>query len=841
MHFLISHGHTRIYRDKRQDVSRGVLSHFVISALEMAVAVKIHPNKALPGNILSLFILLACLFAWHPAFSQEPLPVIQHAVETRLYQGRPEEIKAFIKKREALIKGIDSSISTLLAQKTDSVSKSVLEDALELFQGLSLQFVQIQSQLNSPITLNLHAPKVGTPPYGLPTFDKLVSFFQDLGEQLHIYNKKAELYQGKLSDIQDDLKSLLADYVKLRTQVPVSVETYLKLGQIMSLQCEYALIKIKASRMQDLIGRLEKQESECSTLLRKVFEGLKITRHDILEARNEYKEVVSESNDRQEQLDKERLRYTRRIINLEIKLNYTLAKIKDLGSGNQTSATFQKRQKYLETRIKLYEIKIKRIRQQKLALKLDTIGSQFKYDWISSYAHIPGAMGLDVLVRKWSKKLDELARYHAGLTQATADAKVMKSDLVQQLSSFTQAAGAHGKERKGNTSSLDARSNLKQAQGEINSLIADLNRNEASIDRLEKRINLIVRLIEEKASWYERLRVWSAVHFANTWEEIKAVLYYPLLTFGDTSVTLNSVLKILFLLFAGIISLRIIRNKLTKLLFQKTRLSYGTVNSITTLIYYALVALVILIALSTAGINLSQLSIILGALGVGIGFGLQTIANNFVSGLILLIDRSIKMGDFIELGDGLIGEVREITMRSAIIRTQDQEEIIVPNSEFVSGRVRTWTYSDNWRRLTIPFGVSYNSDPDQVASIALEAARGVPSTVEDPLHPLFIRFQGFGDNSLNFYLKVWIRMTELRSLHGFTSDYYFALFREFKKAGIEIPFPQRDIHLKDVSAQVVEIFKRKAGKDGSGQTDSAEGLSNRPQDNAGKTGPGTET
>ncbi len=771
-------------------------------------------NRTIPGDFLAWLVFFICLGAGHLVFAQEPLPVIQHAVETRLYQGQPDDIRAFIKKREALVKGIDSRINTLLAKETDSVSRSVLEDALELFQGLSLQFVQIQSQLNSPVDMGLHVPDVGSPPYGLPAFDKLVSFLQNLGGQLDIYERKAGLYQGKLSDIEDDLKSLLADYIKLRTQTPISVGSYLKLGQIMSLQCEYALLKIEESKIQSLIGHLEKLESECSMLLRKVFGGLKITRHDIVGTKNEYREVLGDSNDRMEQLDKERLRYTRRIINLEIKLNYTLARIKDLSSANKSSAFFQKRQKYLETRIKLYEIKIKRIRQQKLALKLETIGSRFRYDWISSYAHLPGAVGLDVLIREWSKKLDELARYHAGLTQATADAKVMKSDLVQQLSSFHKVAKIHGNGTEKNTSSLDAKSNLEQAQRDIISLIADLNRNEASIDRLEKRINLVLGLIEEKASWYERLRVWSAIHFANTWEEIKAVLYYPLLTFGDTSVTLNSILKILFLLFAGIISLRIIRNKLNKLLFQKTRLSYGTVNSITTLVYYGLVALVILIALSTAGINLSQLSIILGALGVGIGFGLQTIANNFVSGLILLIDRSIKMGDFIELGDGLIGEVREITMRSAIIRTQDQEEIIVPNSEFVSGRVRTWTYSDNWRRLTIPFGVSYDSDPDMVASIALEAARGVPSTVEDPLHPLLIRFQGFGDNSLNFYLKVWIRMTELRSLHGFTSDYYFALFREFKKAGIEIPFPQRDIHLKGISPKVMEVLGKKGSESG---------------------------
>ncbi|HEC31447.1 MAG TPA: mechanosensitive ion channel [Deltaproteobacteria bacterium] len=155
-----------------------------------------------------------------------------------------------------------------------------------------------------------------------------------------------------------------------------------------------------------------------------------------------------------------------------------------------------------------------------------------------------------------------------------------------------------------------------------------------------------------------------------------------------------------------------------------------------------------------------------------------------------------------------MGEVKNVAIRCAVVRTHDGEDIIVPNSEFVSQRVRNWTYGDNWRRIKIPFGVSYDADPDEVAKIAIEAAREVPTTVEDYRHPIRVRFEGFGDNSLNFFLKVWCRMTELRGDHGYMSDYYFVLFKKFKEAGIEIPFPQRDINIKHVSPDILKELSK---------------------------------
>lgn len=294
------------------------------------------------------------------------------------------------------------------------------------------------------------------------------------------------------------------------------------------------------------------------------------------------------------------------------------------------------------------------------------------------------------------------------------------------------------------------------------------------------------------------------------YKKIKPVLFYPFAKIGNVSISIATIFKIVVLFIIGFFILRLSRKKITAFLEKKTKLSLGAISSITTLSYYFCLILLVLIVLSTAGINLSQLSILIGALGIGIGFGLQTIANNFISGLIILIDRSIKVGDIVELQDGTMGIVKKLAIRATVIRTFDGNDIIVPNSEFISSRINTWTYGDDWRRLTIPFGVSYDADPELVKKIAIEAAREVSITKEDEDHPIQVWFEGFGDNSLNFSIKVWCRINQLTRIRmGLHSDYYFVLFKKLKEANIEIPYPQRDLHIKSWPNDLIDFLRGK--------------------------------
>ena len=198
------------------------------------------------------------------------------------------------------------------------------------------------------------------------------------------------------------------------------------------------------------------------------------------------------------------------------------------------------------------------------------------------------------------------------------------------------------------------------------------------------------------------------------------------------------------------------------------------------------------IGLQSLGLNLNTLVVFGGAVGVGIGLGLQNVVSNFVAGLILLIEQPIRMGDRVET-ESTLGDVVRISARSTWIRTNDNVVIIVPNNEFINKAVTNWTANDPNVRIHVPVGVGYNSDPEQVRELLLSAAKAHPDVLAEP-SPLVV-FKDYVDNSLDFELWVW---TSARA-HApmlLRSDLYFALFGIFKQHGVELPFPQRDLHIR---------------------------------------------
>lgn len=215
------------------------------------------------------------------------------------------------------------------------------------------------------------------------------------------------------------------------------------------------------------------------------------------------------------------------------------------------------------------------------------------------------------------------------------------------------------------------------------------------------------------------------------------------------------------------------------------------------MVHYTLLAVGAMLALEMVGIHASRFAVLAGAIGVGLGFGLQAIFNNFVSGLILLFDRSLKVGDFVELESGVHGEVRDIQIRATRIVTNDNLDILVPNSEFVSGRVVNWTHRDVSRRMRIPFGVAYGSDKELVKKAALEAAGEVPFTLSlDGKRAPQVWLAEFGDSSLNFELVVWLTADATKRPGAVKAAYNWALETALAKHDLEIPFPQRDLHVR---------------------------------------------
>lgn len=255
-------------------------------------------------------------------------------------------------------------------------------------------------------------------------------------------------------------------------------------------------------------------------------------------------------------------------------------------------------------------------------------------------------------------------------------------------------------------------------------------------------------------------------------------------------ITLGALITASIILYVFIIASWLINDFLKSRLPGWINADPGVVNSITTLTRYTIIGLGILAALAALGVNLSSLALVAGGLSVGIGLGLQDIIVNFVSGLVLLFEQSLRPGDVVDV-NGEIGVVENLSIRATTIRTRDNVEVIVPNGAFTTSQVTTYTRTERQVRLLIPIGVGYDSTPEEVRRVAETSAARHNLILKNPAPDLL--FRGFGESSLNFDLAVWIDQPELR--RQIESDLYYMLFKAFSENHITIPFPQRDLNL----------------------------------------------
>jgi potassium efflux system protein len=264
-------------------------------------------------------------------------------------------------------------------------------------------------------------------------------------------------------------------------------------------------------------------------------------------------------------------------------------------------------------------------------------------------------------------------------------------------------------------------------------------------------------------------------------------------TLGPVQLTTLNVVGTILAIYLGFFLSRLVRGLMLARIFPRTALDTGVQYTIATTVHYVILILAGLTALNILGFPLTNLALVFGALGVGIGFGLQNIVNNFLSGLILLFERPIKVGDMLVI-DGQWGTVKEIRVRSTIFETFDRCVLIIPNSELVSNKVVNWThYGAGINRLTLKVGVAYNSDVRQVTQLITEVCQANPRVVAAPPPQIF--FEAYGDSSLNFTAFVHLRIPSDRT--PATHELNSAILEAFNERGIEIPFPQRDLHIKE--------------------------------------------
>lgn len=296
-----------------------------------------------------------------------------------------------------------------------------------------------------------------------------------------------------------------------------------------------------------------------------------------------------------------------------------------------------------------------------------------------------------------------------------------------------------------------------------------------------------------------KLRSDSTYTFGELWKGTQKIFGKSLFSIGDVPVTLSDILRALLIVLAAYIISRLVRKLLTRISGPRDGRTSPVLYTLGRLSHYLIIFIGLIIALASIGLNFTNLAIVAGALSVGIGFGLQSIVNNFVSGIIVLFEQNIKVGDFVQLDSGMNGVVKGIHVRSTVITTLDNLDIIVPNSELVTAKVVNYTMSEPMFRIHIPFGVAYGSDKVVVEKAGLEAARNVEVTYDDGAkrRPQ-VWLIGFGDSSLDFELIVWVvnKKGNHATPGSWRALYTWEIETALQNHGIEIPFPQRDLHIK---------------------------------------------
>jgi small-conductance mechanosensitive channel len=284
-----------------------------------------------------------------------------------------------------------------------------------------------------------------------------------------------------------------------------------------------------------------------------------------------------------------------------------------------------------------------------------------------------------------------------------------------------------------------------------------------------------------------------------TWESLKGLLTVSLFEINETPVTALGLLRVVMILVIAWWVSKLLRSAINRFSQRRVGVGKSSFYTLGRMAHYVILLIGFIVGLSSIGIDFTKFALFASALGVGIGFGLQTLISNFVAGLIILFEKSLNVGDYVELESGVTGEVREINIRSTLITTNDNVDMLIPNSEFVGGRVINWTLREAYRRTRVPFGVAYGSDKDLVKMAALEAAAEVSYTLTGHRgRAPRVWLVGFGDSSLNFELVVWLTQDAVKRPGAVNAAYLWAIESALAKYGIEIPFPQRDLHLRSV-------------------------------------------
>jgi small-conductance mechanosensitive channel len=327
----------------------------------------------------------------------------------------------------------------------------------------------------------------------------------------------------------------------------------------------------------------------------------------------------------------------------------------------------------------------------------------------------------------------------------------------------------------------------------------------------EQSRRLASRLLDD-ASGYLRfflvlLLVITALAVLGLWRPVLGVLGYPLFRLGALELSLLSFAKAALVFVVFLLVSRLVRTLLDVRVYARLELDEGLAYAASATVHYALLVFGIFAALLSTGLDLTVLGVFFGALGIGIGLGLQELVRDTVAGFVLLFGRAVKKGDLIAAPNGTMGEVQRVGVRSVTIKTRDFHELVVPTSHVVNGTIVNYSHTSPLIRAHVAVGTSYNAEPKAVREALLAAAEAFPEVARHPRPRVWL--VGFGDSAVNYELLVWINVKKM-SEAAMRGELYFVIWDQLKAAGIEIPFPQRDLHIKSIEAELLVARREEA-------------------------------
>lgn len=402
-----------------------------------------------------------------------------------------------------------------------------------------------------------------------------------------------------------------------------------------------------------------------------------------------------------------------------------------------------------------------------------------------------------------SERNDELAK-----AQSQADYIREKTRFDHELTSRYLANVAHDENKEDQQKILSL---MQQRQKEAVETMKDLT----GVDHLIQNVKMLLKYMNSQVlqgqTMVENIEYHMSEWMHLWWEKTTSIFNFVIFNFGDTPITLSGILGAIVILCISIYLSKIISSSIDRFVFAEGA-SAATVYTLKRIIHVVIILIGSCVALSSLGLTMSNLALIIGALSVGIGFGLQTIVNNFLCGLVLLFERNIKVGDIVELGSGLKGTVTEIHVQNTNVHTFEGMDVIVPNSQMMMQQMTNWTRKDPFQRLHIPFCVGYQTNLERVRELVSEAAKEVTSTIHDHrrLPDPDVWLINFGNSSLDLELVVWVNVFVKPS--GKTSirtEYMYMIEKVLRENDIIVPYSQLDLNIKSVPQEIFEKISKR--------------------------------